>query len=71
MNIDWDEAFTDLVSHGHTVEAIKGYTPYQIMSFFGNVQKKKVETMKTNIIANAVGSQDGKAINKYMKQLGE
>lgn len=53
------------------MDDIRKYTPYQIKQYFKAVEKKKVERLKSTIIANAVGAQDGKEINKYLKELDQ
>jgi len=67
--VDWEDALQVLISNGHQIEKVREYTAYQIVRYFKAIQKSKKEEMKQSIIANAVGSQDGKEINKYIKQL--
>ena len=67
--LSWETILQCLIEHGHTFEAIKGYTLAQARGFLAQGFKREREQMAQRIQAAAFAMADGKSVQKVVKEL--
>lgn len=58
-----------LVAHGHTLDAIKGYTLGQVGAFLRGIERMNAERRLGEAMAARMAQTDGKAFKGYIKTL--
>lgn len=65
----WEAILQRLIEHGHTFEAIKGYTLAQARGFLTQAFAREREAFAQSIQAAAFSLVDGKSVQKVVKEL--
>ncbi len=58
-----------LIAHGHTLDAIKGYTIGQVQGFLGAIERMTAEQRIGDAVSARMSQAEGKAWKGYLKQL--
>ena len=58
-----------MIAHGHTLEAVKGYTLAQVRAFVAAIERQERERRLGDAIAGRMAQADGKAWKAYVKGL--
>ncbi len=58
-----------LIAHGHTVEAIRGYTIGQAREFIGAIERMNAQRRIGEAITARMAQADGKAWRGYIRRL--
>lgn len=67
--LEWPEIFQRLISHGHSIAAIREYTIAQAHAFLGECMKAEREDLAAGIQAAAFSMADGKTVTSVLKEL--
>lgn len=58
-----------MVAHGHSLDAIRGYTLAQVSAFIASIERQERERRLGDTIAARMSQADGKAWKAYVKGL--
>jgi uncharacterized protein (UPF0335 family) len=58
-----------LIAHGHTLDAIKGYTLAQVRAFMRAIERLNSERKIGEAVSARMAQADGKAFKDYIKRL--
>lgn len=58
-----------LIAHGHTLDAVKGYTIAQVAEFLGAIERMTAEKRIGDAVTARMAQAEGKAWKGYLKQL--
>jgi hypothetical protein len=58
-----------LIAHGHTPDAVHGYTLAQVRAFLRAIERMNSERRQGDALALRMAQADGKAWKRYMKGL--
>lgn len=65
--MDWAEVIQYLIEKGHKLSEVKGYTLYQVRTFYEKAMKMDSERSKSSFAMNAIASSgNGEAIKKVV-----
>jgi hypothetical protein len=68
--IDWSRAIQTLISEGHRIEDIKGYTMNQISTFYETIHKQRIDKLKMDTIAQTIAfSGDSQNVKTFLTSL--